>query len=314
MDNSYEMQIADENTKNLESLINRISSNQCCAFIGAGLSRNLGYPTWKALIEDLGKVSQSYDNYEECDFNLSLWKKGDWYRNILGEDNYLKELARILESKNRDEFRPVHQVIVQIPFNSFITTNYDFCLENSAGPLRRAIQPRSYPDLDASFLRSGDVFHIHGFFDSGRPQSVGTIILTERDYQKAYNEHRELSTFLHELFRYHSIVFMGFSFEDDFFVKALENIRVGLRQFAEFESTNGIKINQDTNCFMLGHENDINPKRDQLKILGIEPITYNGDEITHPGLQRILERILYRITGFEMLRPRPNTDCIEVRI
>ena len=34
------------NIQNLEDLVQQVINNKCCAFIGAGISKEAGYPLW----------------------------------------------------------------------------------------------------------------------------------------------------------------------------------------------------------------------------------------------------------------------------
>ena len=303
---------ASESEKNFEDLIEKVSQDECCAFVGAGPSIYAGYPSWTNLIAKLELAAKPLPSYVPCDPKLTPWQKGDWFRNVLGEDNYFSELMKLLDPSSKEDYRPVHEVIMSLPFHGFITTNYDMCLENSVKIIHKQVETRWWPELDTSWLRNGDVFHIHGVYDNSIPATIRSLILTENDYHRAYEESNSLQVFLENLFQFHTVVFMGFSFEDDFFVKAVENSRINLRQRTEFESINGIGIRKEVQRFILIHEDDDSLRLDRMKALEIRPIIYSGDKDRHHGLQELLQKIQLRTTGFTTSRPKASTDWLKV--
>ena len=106
--------------------------------------------------------------------------------------------------------------MTKIPFNSFITTNYDSCIELAFRDWGPARKPLYYPNLNASELSNNSIQHIHGYIDPDNPYgTVGSIILTASDYEQAYRDKPgSVKRFLIDLFSDQNVIFLGFNMGD----------------------------------------------------------------------------------------------------
>jgi hypothetical protein len=164
-------------------------------------------------------------------------------------------------------------------------------------------------------LRNGDVFHIHGLYDPKDPiHSLGSLIITERDYRLAYDQDQHLTNFLFQLFQFHTVVFIGFSLNDDFLISVFKKSRLELENRQNFESIHRIGNRREIKHFILAHSEDGNISTESTREMGLMPILYEGDRIRHPALQRLLEEIRFRTTGLSVKKPKIDRMLFEDRI
>jgi hypothetical protein len=110
-----------ENQGNLDKLIQQISLDQCCVFVGSGLSIPAGYPSWPALVESLELAAKNLPNYVPCNPSLSAWKKGEALRDMLGDNAFHSQVGILFDPFGKEDYRVVHEVMMGIPFHGFIT-------------------------------------------------------------------------------------------------------------------------------------------------------------------------------------------------
>jgi len=202
----------------------------CLVFIGAGLSMPLGYPDWNGLIRLLVEQARRIDGGAEELAGVSTRESvADVCKRVLTDEGYFRLIAdtfqprlRLLSNgkkETRDEFRPIHVRLMQLPFSAYLTTNFDLCLEMArpyASSHNRTPGRQVYPGLDPTRLRDKVVCHIHGvaWDEDGTCQSR-SIVLTSADYEKAYAcETGQARHFLLPVFKHQAILFVGVSFQD----------------------------------------------------------------------------------------------------
>ena len=82
---------SDDNIKNLDGLIQQITLQKSCAFIGAGLSHDAGYPLFAEAISRLKTSAEAIIGHDidlPADEN---WDQIEFLRNLMGEENYRTE-------------------------------------------------------------------------------------------------------------------------------------------------------------------------------------------------------------------------------
>lgn len=203
-------------------LIDVINSGRAWAFIGSGISVDAGSLTWKVLLERILDriVADNRKKIEgQSKFTRAL-KKDDFPACFSVIESYIGRNP--LEHFTASELNKTRlagkltQSIAELPFQSFITTNYDSLIENA---LEQLEQPGWVPvgntEEEAKKL-SGDasnvVWHVHGSLDLDKSKS--RLILTENDYDSIYLQESPIYEQLKSVLAQHRIVFLGFSFQD----------------------------------------------------------------------------------------------------
>lgn len=210
-------------------LVSTIHSGNCAVFIGAGLSANANYPTWKELLNRFSEfVYQHTGSYPKASNDYYEWAEN--CKNLLNNDNCYREFIIREFGPNANTLDTTHtyEDLDKIGFSAIVTTNYDACIVNASTRNSSGRKLLSYPHLDAGYLHSeiiGNIFHIHGIVHPNNPlQTAKSIVFTKSEYEKAYNQEEELPNFLYQLVKNHNLLFIGFSLDDDYFIDQVRRI------------------------------------------------------------------------------------------
>ena len=212
-----------------QNLLNEINQENCIAFIGAGLSKEAGYPLWKDLLETLIQRAE-LDESIPAEPNIKAYLEiAEQCKNRLS-DRYYPLLEEIFNPVGKSHFLDHHTYLSRVPFIGYLTTNYDPCLQKASRVLDMEIQERIRPDLDPTLLsqKPRTIFHIHGIaFDSSGRNMVNTIVLTKTEYEEVYHTSASLKSLLYSAFCYKTILFLGFGMSDgdQFLLEILEIAR-----------------------------------------------------------------------------------------
>lgn len=206
-------------------MIEEIVGRRCSVFIGAGLSEPARYPGWKELMTDLAKAAGK--TLPEINDPLAFLRLADDYKTTMGNTDYHHFLRKAFDPDGKEPYRPIHVDLLGIPFNAFLTTNFDSCLENAANKVGGVERIHVYPDLDPGRLYDRHIYHLHGrAYDEHGVCTVQSILLTASDYETAYQLSTEralaavpdgpppLRLLLHTAFEYQTVLFVGYSLTD----------------------------------------------------------------------------------------------------
>jgi len=263
-----------------DDLIEEINRKNCVAFVGAGLSRGAGLLGWGGLMEDMLDWATGH--------GVTLTPEAkDELKSLLDSGKYLLVAQEMRERMGNNDFREfmdatfrkpglkptkAHEILVQIPFASAITTNYDVLLE-SAYTVQKGIMPLTFTHTNnaqlAAALGEGSfyIFKAHGTIDD-----IETVILGRRDYQEllhnsAYRRHLET------VFMTKAVLFLGYSLTDHDLMIMLDELSAifkgyGVRRYALMEASgvSGIereRFRRDYNINIIPYES---PGRDHREV------------------------------------------------
>ena len=291
-----------ENTKRKGELIKLVASKEAVLIVGAGSSRRVGYPDWRGLIEELkGLASELGDGSKPTEGNGEddLLTCAEAIKSYICNKKNLHLYYGLLEylfSPADPPYKDFHRILVSLPFRGILTTNYDTVLEAALGAVE---QPTAY---DNSLIINEDtagqvdkflsgisdrsiprrIAHLHGRYDQPK-----NIILSSKDYQRAYEPSNSEST-LHQKLLWsvlstRHLVFIGFSMTDPYFNKMLETVSKDLW-----------RSNKSTHYAIMG----ISPeKTEYLKAkelkrdYGIDTVFYEVFNDSHDRLDDIVTKI-----------------------
>ena len=163
----------------IEDLVEAIKNRRAILFAGAGISMNVGLPSWRTLIDHMGK-ELGFDPEIFANPDTSYFTLAEYYRLQQGSIGPL----RIWMDRNwqipEEDLRKsrVHALIVGLDFPIIYTTNFDRNLETSFH--RRGKKFVKVTNAkDVARVRDGvtQIVKFHGDFDDDQ-----TLVLAETDY------------------------------------------------------------------------------------------------------------------------------------
>lgn len=197
-----------------KNLIEKLQDNNVVLFLGAGLSINAGYPSWKGLIktilENLGDKEQKKEGYLNA-LNEDILSPIE----VLGKIEPLKDYAieifdKELRKYNHCSPTTIHEKVGKLT-SKIITTNYDCLLESSNNDFEKVIYSNKYKVAKISEYEKY-IFKIHG--DINEPDKC---ILFPKEYEELYSKEEKTSVFeLKKIISDKSILFIGFSLDDPY--------------------------------------------------------------------------------------------------
>jgi tetratricopeptide (TPR) repeat protein len=194
-------------------LAKQIKQNNIILFVGAGISINAGFPSWKDLII---KILNKLEKEPKADVYIEALK-GDAFSpiDILGKLESLKtDIIKIFESEIRNVIpcpnSAFYMKMSQIS-SKIITTNYDTILETSLPNFEKIVYTYDFKVSKLSEYQEY-IFKIHG--DINEPDKC---ILFPSQYEELYSTNEKSSIFeLKKLFSNHTFLFLGFSLSDPY--------------------------------------------------------------------------------------------------
>lgn len=219
-----------------DQIISAARSGKLVLFIGAGVSRIIGCPSWDEFahlqLKDIyEKKAINYHEYVNLK-SLDTRKLLSICRRIYEEKNMQPPSMKSLLAGKDDLFEKFGSIYDDLySFNAvYVTTNYDDHLDNVAKKpivkltsitqtstdqdvMKKEI-PRgkiisSKDQLLISNLNNGNIIHLHGSIDDEK-----STIVTIVDYMKHYEHGSKPTVLLEEIFKNYTVLFVGYGLEE----------------------------------------------------------------------------------------------------
>lgn len=215
------LDFAVDQERTYRALVEAIANGAAVLFVGAGSSRQVGYPTWEGLLAILERAACSIDpSRVACVAGTNPMLRADEYKEILGAAQYHQIICDALASKVPSHAR-THETMLAIPFRHVVTTNYDEVLEAA----HLAVRGASATSFDAddwgrlaailqaqAFLTERSYVHLHGSV-----RKAEGIVLCREEFNRRYHNTPKYTEFLRVLLASHQLVFIGCSLDDEEF-------------------------------------------------------------------------------------------------
>lgn len=193
-------------------------------FVGAGLSRQAGYPDWHGLLKEIASELQI-----DLDQEHDLAGVAQWYVNKSGKQK--TRIAQVIKDSfpDKSDVPQSQRILARLPVRNVWTTNYDRLIERAWSLQQRSLDVKSIAsDLSVSSPWSDTtLYKMHGSVD--HPAEV--VIATD-DYE-LYRKKRAgfLQVLNGHLISQHCL-FLGFSFADPNIGHLLAIIRESMGEHA----------------------------------------------------------------------------------
>lgn len=193
-------------------------------FVGAGLSRQAGYPDWHGLLKEIAHELQI-----DLDQEHDLAGVAQWYINKSGKQR--TRIAQVIKDSfpDKSEVPQSQRILARLPVRNLWTTNYDRLIERAWELQRRSLDVKSIAsDLSISSpWTDTTLYKMHGSVD--HPAEV--VIATD-DYELYRKKRAGFLQVLHgHLIALHCL-FLGFSFADPNIGHLLAIIRESMGEHA----------------------------------------------------------------------------------
>ena len=173
-------------------------------FVGAGVSKNSGLPTWGQLVQEFaGKIGYPTNGRLATEEYIRIPQ----YYYCLDESEGHSSYYSLLKSMLPENIRPnlLDELIVSLHPKHIVTTNFDTLLDQVASGYEVI---REDKDLMTG-ISSHYLLKLHG--DIRQPEK---LVFKEDDYLHYSHTHRLMETFLKSLLIDHVFLFVGYSLND----------------------------------------------------------------------------------------------------
>lgn len=194
----------------MEQLISSFKQGNVILFVGAGVSMNLGLPSWGSLIDKIAEdLDYDPEIYRTFGDNYAL---AEYYRIKKGSIGPLRSwMDRNWHSTDiKVESSKVHELIAKAEFPIIYTTNYDRWLEFALDYYKKPYTKiASVADLTKIKSNSTQIVKFHGDFDDDK-----SIVLDETSYFERLEFETPLDIKLRSDVLGKSVLFIGYGLAD----------------------------------------------------------------------------------------------------
>jgi len=174
-------------------------------FVGAGISRSAGYPSWKELLRDIAvDLKVSTDDLSDL-AALAQWK--------IRQDQGRSHVLNVIKQQIAVD-KPIPEVLrtlVRLPIRSFWTTNYDQLIERALSEAGRQCEIRASEDSLSlrSIPEAAQIYKMHGTITD-----PAKVVISTDDYELFRRVRGSFMTLLQSQMTTTTFLFAGMSLTD----------------------------------------------------------------------------------------------------
>lgn len=181
--------------------------NSLTFFVGAGVSRLSGAPSWLQLIEDINKKLGEPDKKEYSSEDFLRIPQMYYYSIEKRDDEYFTYLETLIDCS---DLQPnlVHKMLFDFKPRSIITTNFDDLLEKSSVQFCQSFKTVACDAEVPQINGNRFILKIHGDMEHRN------IVFKEEDYLSYSENFKLIETMLKSIFSTDTVVFIGYGLND----------------------------------------------------------------------------------------------------
>lgn len=216
--NLYLKRLLENTEQEIEHFLNifsqQVLNGDASLFVGSGISRDSGFPSWSALLQpcadELGiKLDDNPDLYSIAQYYVNRNKDVELRRQFSDAINrYMPESSLL-------------NLLLEIPYNSIWTTNYDKLIERRLENNYVGCNVIA-DDKDLSNISKGSKINIYKM--NGDVSNTASMVITRNDYEHYSQKHPLLLTFLKRELVSSTFLFVGYSFADALVLDCLSSL------------------------------------------------------------------------------------------
>jgi len=268
----------------MQSLIDALRNGDAILFVGAGVSMNVGLPSWGKLVDEIAaRVGYDPDIFKQLGDHLTLAEYYVLLHNSLGKlRSWMDTEWHSADQRKKVESSEIHKMLVTLPFSIIYTTNYDRYLEWACDAhSRRYTKITNVGDLVHVDDQKVQIIKFHGDFDDDQ-----SIVLSESSYFERLSFESPLDIKLRADVLGKTILFVGYSLSDI-------NMRLLFYKLHKLWSASPYANARPNSYIFLTRPNPV--QEAVLKSRGIDPIVSSTDN-PKEGLAEFLRSICGRLT------------------
>jgi hypothetical protein len=202
-----------------EELIKACVSDQCVAFVGAGLGVQAGIPVWRAMIQSLLteasrrqlidpiQSSALQEALEEGQTNVVADELVDKLR---GQETFLGEFLSRTYLRQDIRPTPVHSALRSLNLSAVLATSYDELVEATFSSIKMPVYTQQDADRLLEALTKKQFFLAKLYGSLKRPDS---LLMARSQFEEAMARNPLFSRFMQTLFFSKTLFFVGAGFE-----------------------------------------------------------------------------------------------------
>lgn len=257
-------------------------------FVGAGVSRAVGAPTWRELAYQMLDVCGGFELATESEIRdlrsqdpLSILTECE---KKLGKDVFFTQVNRALKPASSAKPPQVAELLWEVNPSLIVTTNLDDVMVRAGNQSDMPAKAVSTGDVTPNVFRHGGrhVLHLHG-----TANDYSSWVMTRSQYDSAIKSNKSLSTIFNTLLLERMFLFVGYSCDD-------YDFNIFLEQFKE-----NFPVGSLQHYALVSDPSEADRKR--LLEYGIFPIAYSPTN-NHSAVKSFVEELLNRHKPQRVLR------------
>ncbi|MDN7134552.1 SIR2 family protein [Pseudidiomarina terrestris] len=266
---------------NLDELAASIKGRKTILFVGAGVSVNLGVPSFSQVIDELAsRLGFDNDIFKASGDSYTLAEY--YFEENAGLDDLVDWMKRDWHPDHVDVgVSGIHECIVKLGFKAIYTTNYDCWLEQAFDYWKRPYcKITCVSEMPNASEEDTQIIKYHGDVESPR-----SLVLTESSYFERLSFESPLDVKLRSDILDKAILFIGYSLSDI-------NIRYLLYRLQRQWEEIGEQGSRPKSYIFLARPNLVQERL--LANRGVTPLVSDEDD-PKVGLEKFLTRLLQKV-------------------